>query len=175
MTLSSKPSERSFEDLLSTAEHSAFHLEMRDVYAVSYEQQDFESWRKTGRWENPAYWQPWIDLVGAAVRRGVVVRRAHVVSVPLSESARFEHAGTVNNLAAGEEVRWLPRSLAADLALPGTDFWVFDGRLVRFGHFTGDGEWIGQEIREEPAVAKLCASAFEAVWERATPHSRFQV
>ena len=169
------PSEPSFEDLLSAAEHSAYHLELRDSYAVSYEAEDFRAWQKTGEWVNPAYWQPWIDLVGAAVERGVVVRRLHVVSLPLSESARFEHAGTVNNLAAGEDVRWLPRRLAADLALPGTDCWVFDSRTVRFGHFTGDGEWVGQEVREEPAVAKLCASAFEAAWERATPHADFHI
>lgn len=169
------PSEPSFEDLLSAAEHSACHLELRDSYAVSYEAEDFKAWQKTGRWENPVYWQPWIDLVGEAVERGVVVRRLHVVSLPLSESARFEHAGTVNNLAAGEDVRWLPRRLAADLALPGTDCWVFDSRIVRFGHFTGDGEWVGQEVREEPSVAKFCASAFEAAWERATPHAEFHI
>jgi hypothetical protein len=31
------------------------------------------------------------------------------------------------NAAAGEDVRWLPRRRASDLALPGTDFWVLDG------------------------------------------------
>ncbi|MFI9362069.1 DUF6879 family protein [Kitasatospora sp. NPDC053057] len=36
---------------------------------------------------------------------------------------------------------WFPRSRAFDLALPGTDFWLFDSRIVRFSLFTGDGEW----------------------------------
>jgi hypothetical protein len=167
--------EPSFEDLLAATEHTAFHLETRDVYAVDYERVDFETWQRSGRWDNPAYWQPWIDTVAAAVRRGVVMRRAHVVSLPLSESARFEHAGTVNNLAAGEDVRWLPRPLTVDVGLPGTDFWVFDGRVVRFGHFTGDGAWVGQEIRDEPKIAALCVRAFDQVWERATPHADFPV
>ncbi|MEY9968469.1 hypothetical protein ABIA33_006553 [Streptacidiphilus sp. MAP12-16] len=165
----------SFEDLLSATERSAVHLEMRDSYAVTYERADLDAWRETGRWDNPQYWQPWIDLVQAATRRGVTFRRARIVSEPVTEYVRFEHAGTVNNVTAGEEVRWLPRRLASDLCLPGNDFWVFDDRVVRFGHFTGDGDWAGQEVRDEPAVAKLCSTAFEAVWERATPHAEFQV
>lgn len=32
-----------------------------------------------------------------------------------------------HNVKAGEEVRWLPRRQASDLALPGNDFWLFDG------------------------------------------------
>lgn len=165
----------SFEELLAATERTAYHLEMRDVYAVSYEQADFEEWQRTGRWDNPDYWQPWISTVKDAVSRGVVMRRAHVVSVPASPSARFEYAGTENNMAAGEDVRWLSRKRAADLALPGTDFWVFDGRVVRFGHFDGTGEFLGDEVTDDPAIATLCASAFDAVWERATPHAEFHI
>ncbi len=69
------------------------------------------------------------------------------------------------NIAAGEQVRWLPRAQASDLALPGNDFWLFDDRGVRFNHFTGDGDWAHPRTSytEDPAVAKLCATAFEAV------------
>jgi hypothetical protein len=79
------------------------------------------------------------------------------------------------NVAAGEEVRWLPRRRASDLALPGNDFWLFDDRLVRFGYFTGDGEFLEHELADDPAVVKLCASAFEAVWERAIPHGNYRL
>lgn len=60
-----------------------------------------------------------------ATARGVVVRRARIVSEPLSDYCRFEYdvTGPVN-LAGGEEVRWLPRRRASDIALPGNDFWV---------------------------------------------------
>ena len=78
------------------------------------------------------------------------------------------------NIAAGEQVRWLPRRRASDLALPGNDFWVFDDRLVRFGYFTGDGTGLGHEVTAEPAVVKLCAAAFEAVWERAIDHQDYR-
>ncbi|GAA3059460.1 hypothetical protein FHS39_003808 [Streptomyces olivoverticillatus] len=51
----------------------------------------------------------------------------------------------------------------------------FDDRLVRFSHFTGDGASTGGEMLDDPAVVKLCASAFEAVWERATPHEDWRL
>jgi hypothetical protein len=34
---------------------------------------------------------------------------------------------------------------------------------------------VDQEVIEDPAVAKLCSSAFEAVWERAVPHEEYRV
>ncbi|MGH3678977.1 MAG: DUF6879 family protein, partial [Natronosporangium sp.] len=78
--------------------------------------------------------------------------------------------------AAGEEVRWLPRRRASDLALPGNDFWLFDERTVIFNHFAGDGGAIddSEEVSTDPAIANLCRSAFESVWARATPHAKYQ-
>ena len=77
------------------------------------------------------------------------------------------------NIAAGEDVRWLSRRSATDLALPGNDFWLFDSSLVLVNYFDGDGENMEVELTDAPEVAKLCESAFEAVWQRATPHAQF--
>ncbi|RKN39732.1 DUF6879 family protein [Streptomyces hoynatensis] len=172
MSQSSVPS---FDKLLASCRRSAVHLEMRDSYGVSYEAEDLAAWRRTGRWDNPDYWEPWMTLVRDAVSRGVAMRRARIVSEPVTEYIRFEYAGTSNNVAAGEDVRWLPRRRASDLALPGNDFWLFDDRLVEWNHFTGDGELAGHELSDDPAVVKLCGHAFEAVWERAVPHGEFHV
>ncbi|WP_116212217.1 DUF6879 family protein [Streptomyces olivoreticuli] len=167
-----------FDELLHGCERSAVHLEMRDSYAVDYEESGFAAW-KAGHRLDPAdrasWWRPWLDLVSETVDRGVVIRRARVVSEPVSEYIRFEHSGSFTNIAAGESVRWLPRRRASDLCLPGNDFWVFDDHLVRFNHFTGDGSSMGGEMRDEPAVVKLCSSAFEAVWNRAVPHEEFRL
>jgi hypothetical protein len=93
----------SFAELLAECHKSAVHLEMRDAYGVAYEAEDFAAWKKTGRWDNREYWRPWMDLVCDAVMRGVVMRRARIVSEPVTDYIRFEHAGTVNNIAAGEQ------------------------------------------------------------------------
>lgn len=165
-------------ELLDAARHSAVHLEMRDVYAVSKETSEFQRWLKTGeRPDDPAadYWQEWTNAVGRTVARGVVVRRARIVSEPATDYIRYEHAGTPVNLAAGEQVRWLPRRHASDIALPGNDFWLFDDKLVRFGFFSGDGDLVGHALDDDPATVKLCTSAFETVWERAIPHSEYKI
>ncbi len=107
--------------------------------------------------------------------RGVRLRRARIISEPLSDYIRYEYAGTALNIAAGEEVRWLPRTKAARIALPGTDFWLFDQRTTLFNHFTGSGGWLGNElVSDEPDLAALCAKAFEDVWTLATPHDEYQ-
>jgi len=114
-------------------------------------------------------------MIKTMVAKGVLVRRARIISEPVTDYIRYEHGVTAGlNIAAGELVRWLPRRRASDLALPGNDFWLFDDRLVLFNHFAGDGSSGDKELRDEPAVIRLCAAAFEAVWERATPHHDYQ-
>jgi len=105
------------------------------------------------------------------------MRRARIVSEPVTDYIRWEHAVTALNVGAGEQVRWLPRRHASDIALPGNDFWLIDGRLVMFHFFSGDGDWVapGSETTEDPAAVSLCASAFETVWARGIPHEKYTV
>lgn len=164
-----------FAELLAGATRSAVHLEMRDVY---YSNPRFEAWQQGHRvtWSDRAsWWRPFHQQIADAVARGVVVRRARVVSEPVTDYIRWEHHQTEANIAAGEDVRWLPRTRAADMLLPACDCWVFDGQLVRIHHFSGDGEWIDNEISDDPGLAGLYAGAFEAVWDRATPHRDYVI
>lgn len=167
-----------FTDLLARTQRTAVHLEMRDTYAVDYEQGPFADWRNGYR-HDPAdrdsWWRPWLDLVQETAARDVVVRRARIVSEPVSEYTRFLYDGTFTNVAAGERVRWLPRRRASDIALPGNDFWLFDEQWIYWNHFTGDGASAGGVTSDDPAAAKLCAEAFEAVWGRAVPHHEYEI
>ncbi|QCX77276.1 hypothetical protein C9F11_18120 [Streptomyces sp. YIM 121038] len=170
--------EPTFEDLFRQAKHSAVHLEMRDGYMRS--DLEFVSWSRDPHsvpaLRDPAS-RPWLSLMREITGRGVVVRRARIFSEPMSDYLRFEHHLTPSNAAAGEQVRWLPRRRASDLALPGNDFWLFDDTLTVFLHFTGEGELSpdGDEERTtDPAVTRLCSAAFESVWERAVPHEEYQ-
>ncbi|MBE1531819.1 DUF6879 family protein [Actinomadura algeriensis] len=168
----------SFIDMLAACRQSAVHLEMRDLYSVGDEVEEFDAWRAGHRtdWEDrESWWHPFYQAISDAVARGATVRRARIVSEPVTEYIRYEHYITHANIVAGERVRWLPRRRATDLALPGNDFWLFDDRLVRVNHFTGDGVMTGNEIVEDSAVVKLCGAAFEAVWERAVPHEDYKV
>lgn len=117
----------------------------------------------------------WYDLIVATVHRGVTVRRARVVSEPITEFIRHEYeVSSRMNIPAGELVRWLPRRQALDLVLPANDFWVLDDQVVRFGYFAGDGTYLGHEIVEDPGIVKICVDAFEAVWARAIDHADYR-
>ncbi|MCC8452744.1 DUF6879 family protein [Streptomyces rochei] len=169
-----------FAELLANTRHTAVHLEMRDVYAVGDERDDFENFLRTGVPNlDPArsFWPQWMPLVKDAVARGVVMRRARIVSEPVTDYIRYEHAITPLNLQAGEDVRWLPRRHASDIPLPGNDFWLLDERLVQFHHFSGTGDWApdGKERTTAPAAVALCSAAFETVWERGIPHEKYTV
>lgn len=160
-------------ELFRSAERSAVHLEMRDVYTP--DDPDWLDWRAGNRFDPAERWHDWFDLVATAVARGVTVRRARLVSEPVTEYIRFEYDVTAkHNIGAGEQVRWLPRRKASGLLVPCTDFWVFDGLIVLSNHFAGDGSWVTEERCDDPALASLCASSFEAVWERATPHDQYR-
>jgi hypothetical protein len=162
-----------FDRLFRSVARSAVHLEMRDDYGGS--SLAFAAWREHRPHDRSGPDAAWHALVGSAVQRGAVVRRARIISEPASDYIRFEYEVTpAANLAAREEVRWLPRPMASDLALPGNDFWLFDGATVLFNYFSGDGAAAGTELRDEPAVVKLCASAFETVWDRAVPHEEYR-
>lgn len=164
----------SFDALFAHCTTSAVHLEMRDEYTPN--DPVYLDWRAGVAIVPRDRWRQWYDLMAATTARGIHVRRARIVSEPVTDFIRYEHHLTDGlNLAAGEEVRWLPRRQASSLALPGNDFWIFDDRLVRFNYFTGNGDDAGDELVEDEAVVHLCSSAFESVWRRAIPHQDYRI
>ncbi|MER7794290.1 DUF6879 family protein [Streptomyces sp. NPDC097640] len=165
----------SFDEQLANAKRSAVHLEMRDMY---YSNPRFEAWQKGERvnWDDrTSWWRPFHQDIADAVARGVVVRRARVVSEPVSDYIRWEHYQTRANVAAGEQVRWLARRRAADLLMPGCDFWIFDNQVIRVHDFSGNGDWLGEGFFDDKALVELNATAFESIWERAVPHDQYEI
>ncbi len=161
-----------FGELIADTTTSAVHLEMRDAYTPNDQRfLDWQAGRLLPEQANPE----WSAIVRFHTARGVRFRRVRVVSAPLAPFIRFEYEVTaVVSIAAGEQVRWLPRRRWLDLCLPLNDYWVFDGRLVRFHYFSGTGEIVEDEMADAPSIVKLCAQAFEAAWERAVPHDLYQ-
>jgi hypothetical protein len=151
-------------------------LEIHDVHITS--DPGYQAWLdgRADEQESVQQYRPYTDVVASAAGRGVMFRRARIVSEPVSDYVRWEHWLTEPvNIAAGETVRWLPRRLASTLALPGNPYWIFDDHLVRFTIFGGDGEVQGSQYSDSAAVIEICRSAFEAVWELAIPHQEFPV
>lgn len=159
-------------DLLHGASRRALHMELRDVYAGS---PAFLAWLQGTPHDRSKADAQWHELVAPLAAFGVDLRRARIVSEPVTDYIRFEHSVTpLANLAAGERVRWLPRRKASTLALPGNDFWLIDDRVL-FNIFSGMGEWIGTDAVDDPDVVQFCAEAFENVWTRGTDHADYRI
>ncbi|MFZ4301000.1 DUF6879 family protein [Streptomyces cinereoruber] len=164
-----------FSELLANTRESAVHFEARDDYGTNPR---LEAWQQGERidWEDrESWWHPFHQTIADAVARGVVVRRARIVSEPVSDYIRWEHYATRANVIAGEDVRWLPRSQATGFLVPANDFWLFDGNLIRLHHFAGDGSHVTDELSTDAETLILCGRAFEDVWQRATPHSEYKI
>lgn len=154
------------DELLPGAARRVLHLEMKDHYEGS---PAYATWLAGDPIDHEAAYGPWRAMVGSVVARGVDFRRARVVSEPLSSYVRFEYEVTpYANLAAGEDVRWLPRGRASEVRLPGNDFWLVDD-VVMFSLFSGDGARVGTVVGGADGLA-FCAEAFEAVWRLGTDH-----
>ncbi|MFE5841785.1 DUF6879 family protein [Streptomyces niveus] len=75
-----------FAELLADIHHTAVHLELRDLYAVGDETDDYAAFLRTGVPNlDPArsFWPQRMRLVQGTVARGVVMRRARIVSEPV--------------------------------------------------------------------------------------------
>ncbi|MEU2059489.1 DUF6879 family protein [Streptomyces sp. NPDC013455] len=147
-------------------------------------------WQQRHRYDladRDSWWRPWVGLVAEVTGQGVVTRRLRVLSEPLSDYVR-EYDGTLTNVEAGEDMRWLPRSRAPDLLWPASDGWVLDEETVILHHFSGEGQWTRprMEVCHDPALVAQYVKACEAAWERDSPtrstnppevthHGRFSV
>jgi hypothetical protein len=164
------------DQLLAACQREAVHLELRDSYALENEAERLARFKAVGRRDednDAPDRRRWLALVSGVTGTGRRVRRARIVSEPVSDYIRYEWAGTNANVEAGEEIVWLPRRLASAIALPGNDFWLFDDTTAVFSVFTGRGEVAERQLTTDPGTLQLCRSAFEAVWAAATPHHSY--
>ncbi|GAA0989952.1 hypothetical protein GCM10009555_074930 [Acrocarpospora macrocephala] len=167
MSLVSGPA---FVDLFRSFAHTARRLETRDWYDSPSE---YEPMRRflAGEPEDMAWFQNWTGIVKQAVTDGRTMRRVRVVSLPLSDYARYGLDLARHNNAAGEDIRYLDRRDAA--GLPEFDFWVFDSNRVAKLHFTDDDKLLGAEIITGPAVVVECSAALDDAFHRSVSRDEF--
>jgi hypothetical protein len=133
-------------------EHSTFRLESRDQYVAPNEEEPFRRFL-VGRPQDLSWRQPWKDLVTAAISAGKRMERVHVVSEPWTDYVRFELTCVYpSNVAAGEDVRILPRAYASALDLVDEDFWLFDSRRAALMEYDSDGRWLSVNLVDDPEI-----------------------
>ena len=162
-----------FDKLLSSGfEHEANHLEMRDAYGTAVELPHMAQWA-AGEPDDLEWLQGWSATLREHVKAGRSVRRARIVSEPLSDYQRWSYSIADPMVEAGEDIHWVPRRLVSSVALPGNDFYLFDDRLALFLLYSGNGLSAGMLSSTDPADLRLCRSAFEAVWKLSIPHRAY--
>lgn len=146
---------------------SFVHLETRDSYGTEVELPHLAKWLR-GEPDDLSWLSWWLDLMRSHRTAGRSCRRARVVSEPLSEYQRWTISHANVFVDAGEDIRYIPRPRLATVSLPGSgDFYVFDGKLVLFLHYAGNGTNTSFEISEDAAIVDSCRQAFEDVWKHA--------
>ncbi|MBF6286906.1 DUF6879 family protein [Nocardia cyriacigeorgica] len=165
-----------FEPLFRAARTRAFHLEVRDSYAVADEAEALRRWAAGEPYEpeeQPDSWKAWDDLMVETAGRGVALERLRVVTVPHSDYTRWLLSRTDIRVATGEAVRWLPRHLTDPADVPLDDFWLFDDDTVAFTTFAEDGAFMGLSITHDPAIVGRCVAAHAALWPHGIDHARY--
>jgi hypothetical protein len=149
-----------FRQLVSSIDHEAIHLETRDAYGTAIELPHMAQW-VAGEHDDLEWLQRWCYTVRKHVDAGRSLRRARIVSEPLSDYQRWSHS------IAQPMVN-------ASVAIPGNDFYLLDNRLVIFLHYAGSGLAVDKTVSTDSADVQLCRSAFEAVWRLSIPYCEYQ-
>ncbi|MCP9624246.1 hypothetical protein FOH10_19155 [Nocardia otitidiscaviarum] len=158
-------------DLFRAAQRSAFHLEVRDTYAVPSESEPLRRFL-AGEPRSDApddAWSEWSSLVEEVTGRGVTVSRVRVISVPHSDYQRWLLTETADNIEAGEDIRYLPRHLVDPELVPGDDFWIFDDAKVAFNLVDEYGRPAGAGITTDPGIVGYSRDARIRLWALAVP------
>ncbi|RDI54599.1 hypothetical protein DFR68_102728 [Nocardia mexicana] len=166
-------SDGEFDRLLTEFDTAAVHLETRDAYGTAVELPYMQKWAD-GEPDDLEWLQSWCATVRKHVAAGRAVRRARVVSEPLSDYQRWSYSVAHPMVGAGEDIRWVPRRLVSSIGIPGNDFYLLDDRLVIFLHYAGDGLAVNKTTSTDPHDIRLCRTAFESIWQLAIPHREYQ-
>lgn len=161
-----------FPELMHAARKSAYHMELRDEYGVASESEPLR--RFLAGEPAPVYDKDdWLDLISETAGRGVVVSRVRVVTVPHSDYQRWLFSVTGSNVAAGEDIRYLPRhSVDADL-LPADDWWLFDDEVVAFNLVDADGRASDMAVTTDRSIVEYCKGVKERLFPLAVPFGEY--
>ncbi|HEY5986670.1 MAG TPA: hypothetical protein VIV12_09870 [Streptosporangiaceae bacterium] len=165
-------SDEGFGKLLATFDRELVHLETRDAYGTAVELPHMAKWA-SGETDDLEWLQGWCTVLREAASAGKQVRRARIVSEPLSDYQRWSYSIAQPMVDAGEDIRWVPRRLVSSIAIPGNDFYLIDSLLVVFLTYTGNGLDAGKFTSSDPADIQLCRSSFDAVWKLSVPHREY--
>ena len=156
MTLETTPdTQDEFAEMFRTFRESAFHVETRGYYAMTYERDAFRRFLD-GRPLPPSglpWWQAWLDQMREVTRQGKRIGRVRILSEPPTDYQRWELWGTAWHIEVGEEIRYMSRRRAEQVGLPlDYDWWLFDDDRLIITRFTDAGEIAEKSLITNPGM-----------------------
>lgn len=164
--------DEAFDALFHSFARTALHLEVQDSYHTPDEAGPFGLFL-THQDDDFAWHQPWLNLVRNVTSAGKSITRARVVTVPHGDYTRWGLTVAPHNIAAGEDIRWLPRHLIDADALTADDYWLFDDNFVVFTVFEPSGRFAGGAATSDPKIVSYCREVRDRVWAKAIPHNEY--
>lgn len=152
-----------FSAELASYAHTAFRLEQQPEYLVDMEGPLWDRWRAgdmTPPTDTPAI-ATWLAKVATATAEGRRMTRVRVQEEPPTEYQQWQRWFDQWNTEAGEQIDYLPRSVATEIGLlPDAgpdDWWLLDSSRLLVLRFDG-GRVVGRELVTDPErVVKACA------------------
>lgn len=154
-------------------QRSAWRLETLDLYDSPQTRERMARFA-AGEPIDPRPREHWLAMLRDGRAAGRTVGRVHVLG-SLNDYLRYEIACYEQNAAAGEDIRLMPRSRAADLGLPGFDFWLLDDEIAMVMKFGERGVFIGAEFVTDPQFVGQCRRWRDVATSNAVPLSEYQV
>jgi hypothetical protein len=159
-------------DLLQGAHKSAFHLEVKDTYAVPEESEPLRRFL-AGEPDDGYASDEWVDVIRLLATQGVTMSRVRVVTVPHTDYQRWLLSVTGLSVAAGEDIRYVNRSTVDPSEVPADDYWLFDDEIVAFNLVDSEGVPVGPAITTDPGIVEYCRIVKERLWRSAVPYSEY--
>lgn len=151
--------------------HTAWRLETRREYAADQGTEEYRQFL-AGVVPPSDLAGPWFVNARAQTQQGKRIERVRLVDEPPSDGQRYLLATTPDNLAAGEDIRYMSRAHAQRIGLPDEDFWLFDSRVL--ARFNWEDASRRLELTTDSRAVLLACQARDAAWHYATRYETFK-
>lgn len=151
-------------------EHTAWRLETRRSYAADEGTEEYRQFLQ-GIAPPTDTDGPWFVNARTQTAAGKRIERVRLVDEPATDGQRYLLATTPDNLAAGEDIRYMLRSRADELELPAFDFWLFDSRILAVFNWEDAEKRMG--LTTDPQAVALACQARDAAWHYAERYETF--
>lgn len=165
---------------IESIDKSAFRLELQPAYTEPGERDILAAYLATGDvdpMKAPGF-PGWYALVRDLVTSGRRIERVRVHRDPATDYQRFVRFIGRWNAEAGEDIRYLTSTRAAELGLPVRDlreWWLLDDERLIDLHFDPDGRRTRTHLTDDPAEVAHARTLRRLAWQHGAPAPRQQV